>query len=95
MAIASQAASAAEEAAAMEQPPAQERTLGEIVPEEAMEDVTKVMNAFLANEVDELEAIRRMQFVLEPHREALVAKNTVPDFLAIWLVSSAKGMKGQ
>lgn len=73
----------------------QQRTLGEIVPEAAMPEITIVMNQLLGREIDELEAIRRLNFVLEPYKEELNAKQVVPSFLSIWLVSSAKGISGQ
>jgi len=63
-------------------------TLGEILPEAVMPEVTELMNMMLRGEITPNDGIIRLMAVLEPHKAELEAKNMASEFLAAWLVSS-------
>jgi hypothetical protein len=77
------------------QSPSTARTLGELVPEGALADITEIMNALLSKRIDKGEATRRLMFVLEPFDEELRQKGVVSGYLAMYLLSSAEQMGGQ
>lgn len=70
-------------------------TLGDIVPHEVMPDITDILNALVRNEIDKVEGLRRLTFVLDKHEKELTAKGVLPSYLAVWLLSSIDQMRGE
>ena len=62
--------------------------LGEILPEEAMEPVRRVLEDLKNRIIVGPEAHKKLVEALEPHREHLLAKEILVEYLAYWLESS-------
>lgn len=71
--------------------PAQRRTLGELVPEEVMAPLVDTLNAAIDGRMRATDAVRMITEILDPHREYIEARGSIPEYLAAYLVSAHTG----
>ena len=63
--------------------------LGDLLPPGVTGQLAPIMNGIQEGRFDVVEGRRRILEVLEPHREELLAKEVLPEYLSWYLASNA------
>lgn len=71
--------------------PTQQRTLGELVPEDVLGPITETLNSAIDGRMSPRDASRMIVQILDPYREYVETKGAIPEFLAAYLVAAHTG----
>lgn len=71
--------------------PVERRTLGELVPQEVVGPLVETLNAAIDGRMRAEDAVRMITEILDPHRDYIEERGSIPEYLAAYLVSAHIG----